>query len=67
MSRPEGGDVPDGAAPKGSRHTWLQRVLAALSVALILPAWFGFLAPEPALFQANAIRALGGLVAAGIA
>ena len=43
------------------------RVLAGLAVALILLAWFAFLAREPALLQSNVIRVLGALVAAGIA
>ena len=66
-SRAEGADVLDGTASNGARPTLLHRVLAGMAVALILLAWFGFLAPEPALFQANAIRVLGALVAAGIA
>jgi len=57
----------DSTASNRSDSRGLRRVLAGLAVALILLAWFGFLAPEPALFQANVIRVLGALVAAGIA
>lgn len=45
----------------------LLRGLAGGAVALILLAWFGSLASEPALLQANVFRVLGALVAAGIA
>ncbi len=45
----------------------LLRVLAGAAVVLILLAWFGSLAAEPALLRANLLRVLGAVVAAGIA
>lgn len=67
MSQTEGADILDRTASNRSRPTGLLRVLAGLAVPLVLGAWLGSLAADPALFQANLIRVLGALVAAGIA
>jgi hypothetical protein len=51
----------------GAMDSGLLRVLAGAAVVLVIVAWFGSLAAEPALLRANVIRVLGALVAAGIA
>jgi hypothetical protein len=51
----------------GATDRRVLRGLAGAAVVLILLAWLGSLAAEPALLRANLMRVLGALVAAGIA